>query len=346
MSSYKHSRVLEYIRTHPSLSSKEIHEGMEETMGYSTLKRVLSELQVEQLIVAEGSGKATRYKCGPAYQLFFPIDMEEYFKKEIDERNILPGFNLDLIKKVLPSTALFKAGEMRFLQGLQERYEKKLEQLSASLYQKEMERLSIDLSWKSSQIEGNTYTLLETERLLREKQTADGKTNMEARMLLNHKDAIDLVLGGAHKLFPIDRSKIEKIHSALVFGLGVESGIRTTGVGITGTNYTPPAFEQEILRALTQVCQLVNSRENSFEKALLLLVLISYIQPFSDGNKRTARIVCNASLINDHHCPLSFRTTDSLTFKKAMLLFYEQNNISQMKNIFMEQYEFSVTTYF
>ncbi len=346
MISNKHSRVLEYIRTHPSLSSKEIHEGMEKAMGYSTLKRILSDLQVEQLVIAEGSGKATRYKCGPAYQLLFPVDMDEYFKKEIDERDILPIFSHDLIRKVLPTTALFTAGEISFLQGLQASYEKKLEQLSPSLYQKEMERLSIDLSWKSSQIEGNTYTLLETERLLREKQTADGKTNMEARMLLNHKDAIDLIVGGARELFPIDRTKIEKIHSALIFGLGLESGIRTTGVGITGTNYTPPVYEQDILRALNQVCQLVNSRENSFEKALLLLVLISYIQPFSDGNKRTARIACNASLINDFHCPLSFRTTDSLTFKKAMLLFYEQNNISQMKHIFIEQYEFSVTTYF
>ncbi len=88
------------------------------------------------------------------------------------------------------------------------------------------------------------------------------------------------------------------------------------------------------------------NRENSFEKALILLVFISYIQPFSDGNKRLARIVSNASLINNKHCPLSFRTTDSLEYKKAMLLFYEQNNISQMKLIFMEQYKFSVNTYF
>jgi len=346
MASFKQNQVLEYIRTHPSLSSKEIHEGMEEAMGYSTLKRILSDLQVEQVVLAEGAGKATRYKCGPASQLFFPIDMEQYFKKEIDERDILTGFSQDLIAKIMPTMALFTLKEMTFLRELQERYERKLKQLSVSLYQREMERLSIDLSWKSSQIEGNTYTLLETERLLREKQTAEGKTNMEAQMLLNHKKAIDLVLDGAPEIFPINRSKIEKIHSALVFGLGVESGIRTTGVGITGTNYKPPAYEQDVLRALSQVCQIVNRRDNSFEKALILLVLISYIQPFSDGNKRTARIVCNASLINDKHCPLSFRTTDSLTFKKAMLLFYEQNNISQMKKIFMEQYEFSVNTYF
>jgi len=74
--------------------------------------------------------------------------------------------------------------------------------------------------------------------------------------------------------------------------------------------------------------------------------LISYIHPFMDGNKRTARIVSNAILINKKHCPLSFRTVDSLDYKKAMLLFYEQNNISHFKEIFIKQYEFAVATYF
>jgi Fic family protein len=94
------------------------------------------------------------------------------------------------------------------------------------------------------------------------------------------------------------------------------------------------------------MCVLINSKENIFEKALLTLVLISYIQPFMDGNKRTARIVSNAILINYNYCPISFRTVDSIEYKKAMLLFYEQNNISSMKEIFITQFEFAVNTYF
>ena len=87
-------------------------------------------------------------------------------------------------------------------------------------------------------------------------------------------------------------------------------------------------------------------KENIFEKALLILVLISYIQPFMDGNKRTARIVSNAILMNYKHCPISFRTVDSVDYKKAMLLFYEQNNLSRFKEIFINQFEFAVKTYF
>jgi len=93
-------------------------------------------------------------------------------------------------------------------------------------------------------------------------------------------------------------------------------------------------------------CDLINKKENVFEQALLALILISYIQPFVDGNKRTARIVSNAILINNKYCPISFRTVDSVDYKKAMLLFYEQNNITIFKRIFIEQYEFAVKTYF
>jgi len=94
------------------------------------------------------------------------------------------------------------------------------------------------------------------------------------------------------------------------------------------------------------MCDLVNKRESVFEQALLALVLLSYIQAFGDGNKRIARIISNAILINNNYCPISFRTIDSIEYKKAMLLFYEQNNITAFKKIFINQFEFAVNTYF
>jgi Fic family protein len=209
-----------------------------------------------------------------------------------------------------------------------------------------LERLAIDLSWKSSQIEGNTYSLLETERLLKEKETASGKTKEEAIMLLNHKDAIDFIVDNPGYLVPLSISKIEDIHSILVKDLSIDKNIRKRRVGISGTNYRPLDNEFQISEALNDACELVNKKENVFEKALLILVLISYIQPFTDGNKRTARIISNAILIHNKFCPLSFRTVDSVEYKKALLLFYEQNNISKFKEIFIDQFEFAVNTYF
>ena len=146
-------------------------------------------------------------------------------------------------------------------------------------------------------------------------------------MLLNHKEAIDFISETPDYLIPISVPKIEDIHSLLIKELGVDKNIRKRRVGISGTNYRPLDNEFQISEALSNMCELVNSKKNVFEKALLLLVLISYIQPFVDGNKRTARIVSNAILMNYKHCPISFRTVDSVEYKKAMLLFYEQNNI-------------------
>ena len=209
-----------------------------------------------------------------------------------------------------------------------------------------MERLAIDLSWKSSQIEGNTYSLLETEQLLKEKKTASGKSKDEAVMLLNHKEAIDFIVENPDYLKELTVARIENIHGILVKELNVDRNIRRRRVGITGTNYMPLDNEFQIREALEDVCNLVNSRDNIFEKALISLFYISYIQPFNDENKRTARIVSNAQLIGAGYCPISFRTVDSIEYKKAMLLFYEQNNITAFKKIFIEQFEFAVNNYF
>ena len=128
--------------------------------------------------------------------------------------------------------------------------------------------------------------------------------------------------------------------------LKVGRNIRKRRVGISGTNYKPLDNEFQIREALQAMCNLINNKTNVFEKALLSLVLISYIQPFEDGNKRTARIISNAILMNEGFCPISFRTIDSIEYKKAMLVFYEQNNITPFKMIFVEQFEFAVKTYF
>jgi len=338
--------ILEFLKQNNESSSNEILQGINEKKSIATIKRVLSKLIDEKLIISLGKGKATKYQISPFFNLFDDINIEEYYEKEIDERKISDSFNLNLISKTLNDVNLFTSEESLKLSTLQEIYTKNISTLSESEYKKELERLAIDLSWKSSQIEGNTYSLLETEQLLKEKETASGKTREEATMLLNHKDAIDFIIEEPDYLIPLSISKIEDIHSLLTKELEVSRNIRKHRVGISGTNYRPLDNEYQIKDALSAMCELVNIKENIFDKALLTLMLISYIQPFVDGNKRTARIVSNAILMNYDYCPLSFRTVDSFDYKKAMLIFYEQNNITAFKKIFIEQFEFAVKTYF
>jgi Fic family protein len=272
--------------------------------------------------------------------------MNQYFEKEIDDRVIQDKFNSGLINDTLQNISIFTNTELDHLKKLQETFTSNLSKLTRSEYKKELERLAIDLSWKSSQIEGNTYSLLETERLLKDKETAAGKTKDEATMLLNHKYALDFIIGNPTYINPLTVSCIEDIHSILVKDLDISRNIRSRRVGISGTNYKPLDNAFQIKEALESMCSLINSKKDVFEKALLSLVLISYIQPFSDGNKRTARIISNAILMNHHFCPISFRTIDSIEYKKAMLVFYEQTNINPFKNVFIGQFEFAVNTYF
>jgi Fic family protein len=338
--------ILQFIKSNRTSTSNEILNGIKADISIATLKRVLQELVTEGLVITIGNLKSRKYQISPAYDIISPIDVTEYFKKEIDERTIQTGFNQSLIRNTLYQINVFSNGELDLLNELQNRFKINTTNLSLSEYNNELERLSIDLSWKSSQIEGNTYSLLETERLLKDKETAVGKTKSEATMLLNHKDALDFIINNPNYINPLSVSNIEDVHSILIKDLDITRNIRTGRVGISGTNYKPLDNEFQIKEALLEMCNIVNSKTNVFEKALLTLVLISYIQPFADGNKRTARIISNAILLNHNYCPISFRTIDSIEYKKAMLIFYEQTNINPFKKVFIDQFEFAVNTYF
>ena len=338
--------ILQILHYSPSLSRVEIAASLKDAPNERTLKRIIAELVQKGDIVVEGKGKATRYSLSAQAHLMMPLDIDTYFLNDVDDRKVQDSFNFQLIKEILPQVTLFTEEEMERLESAHKTFLNNMSTLSEVEYRKEMERLGVDLSWKSSQIEGNTYSLLETERLLKEKLTAQGKTKEEAVMLLNHKDALDFILDYPDYLKELTVRRLENIHGILTKELGVGNGIRKRRVGITGTNYRPLDNEFQIREALEDTCQLINGKENIFEKALLALMLLSYIQAFTDGNKRTARISSNAILLAWGYCPISFRTVDSVDYKKAMLMFYEQNNIAAFKQIFIEQYEFAVKNYF
>jgi len=338
--------ILNLLSNGKSFSSSEIYERIKYSKSSRTLIRLLDKLVEKKLVARKGVNKGTKYSLSKSYGILHSINVDEYFSKDIDDREIISSFNHSMLKKDLYQVDLFTDLELLKLDDLQSKYLRNINELTSEEYLKEIERLAIDLSWKSSQIEGNTYSLLETERLLKEKKTASGKSKDEAVMLLNHKDAIDFIVENPEYLKELSIRRIEDIHSLLTKELGINRNLRHRRVGITGTNYRPLDNEFQIKEAFEDMCQLINSKTNIFEKALIALVLISYIQGFMDGNKRTARITSNAILIANKYCPVSFRTVDSIEYKKAMLVFYERNNITAFKRIFIDQFEFAVKTYF
>lgn len=344
-------KIIEVITTDANLSSKEIwlkigkqHKDIK--MSYATLKRRLNSLVLNRLISTIGRGRGTKYVISNEYQLLYPIDVDNYLNNEFSERNAQTRFNFSLLTEILNKANLFTQEELVILSELQEEYTENINKLTPNENRKALEHLSIDLSWKSSEIEGNTYTLLETESLLKNRETAQGKTIEEANMLLNHKEAIDFLIQEKNYLEPITVAKIENIHSILVKNLNNDRNIRKGIVTVTGTQYKPLDNEHQIREALITMCKLINERENVFEKALIALVVTSYIQAFTDGNKRTARIISNGLLIQHSYCPISYVSINSIDYKKAMLVFYEQNNINPFKRIFIDQFEYAAITYF
>ena len=340
--------VLEYLHFHPFSKRAEIESIIGVNISSSTVKRIISKAIEDGLVVSSGIGKATVYSITPKAHLLRTVDLDAYYANTIDERKVQDGYNFNLIREEIPEIDIFTPSELCKLNECQSIFERHMKEMpkGTAAYNRELERLGIDLSWKSAQIEGNTYTLIETETLLKDLKEARGKKHEEAVMLLNHKSALKAIIERPEYFCNLTLGRLEDIHSILVEDLGVERRMRHRRVRITGTKYQPLDVESQIREAVEDMCTLINGKKNPYEKALLALLLIAYIQPFEDGNKRTSRLVANALLLAYGSCPLTFRSVDANDYRAALLLFYEQNNVSAFKRIFLEQVEFACNEYF
>jgi len=338
-------QLLNYLLINPESSRLELEKSFEGESGSRiTIIRDLNYLIDKGWITQTGGGKYVKYRLKPKNELFIPVNLDEYFSHITDSRNIrYPKFNFELINNL---TELFSNKEISLFEEGKKKLKNKFETIDKTLLRRELERFTIELSWKSSQIEGNTYSLLETEELIKNKKEAKGHDKNEAIMILNHKNAFDTILEKRNHFKKIGILDIRSIHSELVKDLEIKSGIRESGVGITGTKYLPLDNKWQIEEALAKLVDHTHKINNAPEKALIYLAMIAYLQPFTDGNKRTSRMISNAILLANSYFPLSYRSVDEVEYKKALILFYEQNNIYHLKRIFLEQQKFAIDNYF
>jgi Fic family protein len=165
-------------------------------------------------------------------------------------------------------------------------------------------------------------------------------------MILNHKTALDYIVSTPPTKNQLTLNYILKVHTLLTARLNVSLSLRSRPVGITGSTYQPPKKLAIIKESLQQTTNMLNKLKDPLEKALVSVAMISYIQPFEDGNKRTARLIGNAILLSHNYYPISYRAVNEIDYKLALLYFYEQNTLLPFKKIFLEQYEYSLTHYF
>ncbi|MFH0873370.1 MAG: Fic family protein [Candidatus Komeilibacteria bacterium] len=240
---------------------------------------------------------------------------------------------------------IFTDEESEQLDKVTVQYKYRTENLPPAIQKKELERLIIELSWKSSKIEGNTYTLLDTEKLILENKEAPGHNKQETQMIINHKDAFNFIRENAAQFTTLTKKNLEELHAILVKDLSVGLGLRQKPVGVVGSIYQPLDNLYQISEAVNDLGAAIIKMTSSYAKALVALLGIGYIQPFEDGNKRTARLMANAILLAYHCAPLSYRSVDEAEYREAMLAFYELNSVLPFKKIFIDQYEFAAKNY-
>lgn len=314
-------------------------------MSLATLKRDLTKLEQFGYLRKTGVRRALTYSLTGRGLLHRTFSLELYSSLEEYKKRGMKSYNFSLFE-ILSSEEVFTHEELEEMNEATKKYKKKSLTSSEGVQKKELERFIIELSWKSSKIEGNTYTLLDTERLLRDGIFSPVHTKDEAIMILNHKKAFEQVLThlGNNKTIATFH-ELESIHKILVHDLGVSHGIRSGAVGITGSVYLPLSIPQAIEGEVKKLIELIKKKEDHFSKAVIAIVCIGYLQPFEDGNKRTSRLFGNALLLESSLAPLSYRSVDEKKYREAMLVFYEQNSIEPFKKIFIEQYLFSCENY-
>lgn len=210
------------------------------------------------------------------------------------------------------------------------------------------QRLLIDLSWNSSRLEGNAYSLLETENLLATGEEAPGRDRMETQMILNHKDAIEFIVDIAEEI-DINRYTILNIHGLLSNNLLLDpkaSGrLRSIPVKIGKSVYHPIEVPQLIEEYFQLIIKKASLIKNPFEQSFFLMVHLPYLQPFLDVNKSVSRLAGNIPFIRENLSPLSFIDVPQADYTQGLLAIYELNRTELFRDIFVWAYERSASLY-
>ena len=322
-----------------------------------TLQRRLAQLEKARRILIAGVGRATRYlpilsaeKLAEANGgIFLSIDAKEV-KNQISRplsacRPV--SYQREFIDSYQPNVTWYLPAAIR--NHLMDKGRRIGIDYAAGTYIRQiLDRLLIDLSWASSRLEGNTYSLLETERLIALGEAAAGKTPFETQMVLNHKAAIEFLVDSADEI-EFDRRTILNLHALLsdnLLGNPSASGrLRAIPVGIGKSVYEPLAVPQLIDEIFSQILDTAVAISDPFEQAFFITVHLPYLQPFEDVNKRVSRLAANIPLIHHNLCPLSFMDLPEDLYINGLLGVYELNRIELMRDVFVWTYERSCNRY-
>lgn len=368
VSSSELDAILEIIGQYPGgVSIEQLVDDSQLELPRRTLQRRLAGLVKSKRLVQSGRGPATRYRA-PVAQTVTLVDglktsvsvvsatlvtvispegdeVRKLVQKPIELRQPV-GYQRQFLDNYRPNETFYLTAEVRRqLMALGQ----SIGEWPAGTYaRKILNRLLIDLSWNSSRLEGNTYSLLDTERLIQLGEAAEQKDAAEAQMILNHKAAIELLVDQAAEI-GCNRYTVLNLHALLADNLlgDPEAGgrLRVGAVGIAGTVYHPLESPQLLEECFDQILGTAAAIEDPFEQSFFVMVQLPYLQPFIDVNKRVSRLAANIPFIQKNLCPLSFVDVPRQTYIEAILGVYELNRVELLRDLFVWAYQRSTARY-
>ncbi|WP_020482757.1 Fic family protein [Methylomonas sp. MK1] len=363
-------RIEKLIAQYPEgIGAKDIAQWLDFEIKGRTLQRRLATLVAERRIVSEGDGRALKYKVvkpgtGIATvdgvddsnrhgvdEVYIPISLEgeeiKFFIRQPRTQRPPVSYQPDFLGQYYPNHTYYLSAGLR--EQLHTLGRSPSEQTPAGTFARDiLNRLLIDLSWASSRLEGNTYSRLDTERLIEFGQAAEGKDVMETQMILNHKSAIEYLVRDTEHA-GVTAETIVALHAFLSDGLLADpmscGRLRNRAVEIGGSVYLPIAMPQRIEELFGIVMTMAAEIADPFEQSFFLMVHLPYLQPFEDVNKRVSRLAANIPLIQHNLCPLSFIDVPQQAYVDAVLGVYELNRIELLRDVYIWAYERSCQQY-
>ena len=354
-------------RNADGVTAREIANALPADRSVRTLQYRLQRLVEDGRLIRKGERRSTKYHL-PAEaaragaiaperegwgqdEAVIPLSeisaaIQDYLRLPLEKRTPV-GYRRDFLDSYQPGTSFYLTQDERA--HLATVGKPPIAGQPAGTYARQiLNRLLIDLSWNSSRLEGNTYSLLDTRRLIEFGQEAEGRNHLEAQMILNHKDAIEFLIGGAEEI-GFNRYTILNLHATLANNLletdTAAGRLRHIAVGIHGSVFHPLEVPQLIEECFDQILATTAAIPDPFEQAFFIMVQLPYLQPFDDVNKRVSRIAANISLVKSNLAPLSFTDVPRDAYTEAILGVYEMNKPDLLKDVFIWAYERSASRY-
>ena len=362
--------IEEVVKSDPDgMTARQIAEALEDAPAHRTLQYRLKSLVDSKRLVMEGVGRGARYREPRAVSLQLGAvavgsvegsltvsvksmvskacaQVQEYVRRPFEAR-VPVGYDPAFLEAYRPNETFYLPESQRI--HLRDIGMSLAAAEPAGTYARQvLNRLLIDLSWNSSRLEGNTYSLLDTKRLLEIGAEAEGKDRRDAQMILNHKEAIEFLVDAAGDI-GFNRHTILNLHAALADNLlpdpQAAGRLRQGAVGIQGSVFYPLEGPQRIEAYFDLVLSSASVIEDPYEQAFFALVQLPYLQPFDDVNKRVSRLAANIPLIKANLAPLSFEDVSRDLYTEAVLGVYELRRIELLRDVFVWAYERSAARY-